>query len=138
MKTTRIGWKIVDYEVINKYFVHYRKALLKLEILGPVVTPHKKIYLVPYCKSSEFAHMITKFRTSKVRVLAAWPVHYSGKTGRQFTEKNMPAKFMSSYKESFWYKTGKVRTTELDIDANLDCASGIHFFAQRRHACWWI
>lgn len=133
MKTKRIGWKIVEY--VNSRG-DYRKALLKLEILGRVVTPDEEARV----SNSHMRNVyVKKLRTSEVKVLRAFKLGSTeyGEKHRSTGRLTKIKKFNSKHDFTFKYETGKIAKALLDTDKKKACASGLHFFEQRRHAIWW-
>lgn len=132
----RIGWKIVDYRNSRG---QSRTALLKLQILGPVVEPYGGASVET---GGQRMFRVKKLRTSKVKVLQAFKLgsDYFGGKHRTTGKLTNVKKFHARYASSFKYVTGKIAQIpkeKLDRDPGHSCSSGLHFFDQRRHAIWW-
>jgi hypothetical protein len=133
-KKIRIGWKLV------KVGVYQKKALLKLQILGAVVTPYARVHLTAGGHTWK-EYILTKRRTGAVKVLAAYRLeNYTGrcgKTPKQGRKYVRPPPMRSSWMPAFAYRVGRVLTNRLDPDRSADCSYGIHFFDTKREALLW-
>jgi hypothetical protein len=127
-KPNPVGYRKVNVWVEDKsarpFYQHLRKlrffgyALLKLEILGPVVCP------IGYPGEAE---ALLKRRTSSVRVLSAQhPSSDCYKRGKMV--RNARYILTSEYTNRFVYKVGKVAKSVLDLNLRNDCSKGTYFF----------
>lgn len=131
-KKIRIGWKIV---LVGRGDHH---ALLKLQILGKVVTPHVRD--IAQCVSGD--HRVTKRRTDAVKVLAAYRVvgvkhrweEGSRKKGRKYVR---APKLYSWHDRAFVYEVGVTEFTAVDENRSHPCSYGLHFFDTAQEALWW-
>lgn len=125
-----IGWKKVE---IRNESGFVRNAILKLKVTGRVIEPTRKAEVL---SSRGIFREVTKFRTDKLTVLAA----YRPRTLKPVVLKEgeyIGAAHWSA--DEFRYVVGKVHKPQfkLNTDVGVDCASGLHFFDRRSNAEDW-
>lgn len=131
-KKIRIGWKVVLVGPGG------RQALLKLQILGKVVTPYGRAV----ADSASGFRYLTKRRTDGVKVLAAYRVievqtgwqEGRQKKGRKYVR---APKLYSRHDPTFVYKVGVTEFTAVDEDRSRGCSYGLHFFDTEQDALLW-
>lgn len=128
----KIGWKKV-YFITNgiKY-----AAIVKLQILGRVVKPHRTVSLVVEGQSQ----YVPKYRTSKARVLNVSPTTSALQQMRidGVSVENWD-KIVFEAHSGYKYYNGKtcVPQEKFDDNPDNDCSSGIHFFDRKCEAQAW-
>jgi len=127
-----IGWKKVYIYEKDGYWTR-KVAILKLDVTGLVVEPVNPALVVDRLNQARY---VLKYRTDRLKVLAAFQTHSTRPSVLQ------PGEYFAAmiYKySSYRYSLGKVQrpTRRLVKNVNNSCASGLHFFAKRAHAEDW-